>query len=325
MSETMATICCFFVALISFYILLPYAKKTVIGLISDYRILVRIKKLPSSQEYYEDDSDDVSSESIGLSQKGSVVGDSALFNYIAQMNSGLIEEMQELLLKAGMRQRNAMEEFMKSKFNAAIAIFFISFLIFSTNDWDIPLAMAFGLSLIASIYGCHKLTNMNLEMIAEKRREAIEHGVPDLIDLLVICSESGLDLNGSIKRIARELRTSNPILADEMSLTAIELEMIPDSRQVFINLENRTNSLQIKTLSKTLSQSIEYGSSLSTSLRDLAVESRQKRMLDAEAAAAQAPTLLTLPMMFFIMPCLFIVMLGPVVAGMIRSFSGGGS
>jgi tight adherence protein C len=112
-------------------------------------------------------------------------------------------------------------------------------------------------------------------------------------------------------------------LADEMSLTAIELEMIPDSRQVFTNLENRTDSLQIKTLSKTLSQSIEYGSSLSVSLRDLAVESRQKRMLDAEAAAAQAPTLLTLPMMFFIMPCLFIVMLGPVIVGMIRSFSGG--
>jgi tight adherence protein C len=101
--------------------------------------------------------------------------------------------------------------------------------------------------------------------------------------------------------------------------------MIPDHRQVFQNLENRTDCLQIRTLSKTFSQSIEYGSSLAVSLRDLAIESRQKRMLDAEARAAQAPTLLTLPMMFFIMPCLFIVMLGPVITGMIRSFSGGGS
>jgi tight adherence protein C len=144
------------------------------------------------------------------------------------------------------------------------------------------------------------------------------------VDLLVICSESGLDLNRSIRRIARELRTSNPTLADELSLTSIELEMIPDHRQVFQNLEDRTNCMEIKTLSKTLSQSIEYGSSLSTTLRDLAVESRQKRMLNAEAKAAQAPTLLTLPMMFFIMPCLFIVMLGPVIIGMMKSFNGGG-
>lgn len=324
MSENIITIACFFVSLSVFYIVLPYARQWIVKLISEYRILVRIKKLPSSKEYYADDDDEDASESIGLSSKGSVVGDSALFNYIAQLNSGLIEEMQELLLKAGMRQRNALEEFMKSKFNAIIALFFISFITLATNDWDIPVLFALFFSLIVGIYGGHKLTNMNLEMLAERRREAIEHGVPDLVDLLVICSESGLDLNGSIKRIARELRTSNPILADEMSLTAIEMEMIPDSKQVFTNLENRTDSLQIKTLSKTLSQSIEYGSSLSVSLRDLAVESRQKRMLDAEAAAAQAPTLLTLPMMFFIMPCLFIVMLGPVIVGMIRSFSGGG-
>jgi tight adherence protein C len=119
------------------------------------------------------------------------------------------------------------------------------------------------------------------------------------------------------------MRTSNPVMADELSLTAIELEMIPDHRQVFENLENRTNCLPIKTLSKTFSQSIEYGSSLAVSLRDLAVESRHKRMLDAEARAAQAPTLLTLPMMFFIMPCLFIVMLGPTIVGMIKAFSGG--
>ena len=324
MSENIITIACFFVSLSVFYIVLPYARQWIIKLISEYRILVRIKKLPSSKEYYADDDDEDASESIGLSSKGSVVGDSALFNYIAQLNSGLIEEMQELLLKAGMRQRNALEEFMKSKFNAIIALFFISFITLATNDWDIPVIAALFISVVVGVYGGHKLTNMNLEMLAERRREAIEHGVPDLVDLLVICSESGLDLNGSIKRIARELRTSNPILADEMSLTAIEMEMIPDSKQVFTNLENRTDSLQIKTLSKTLSQSIEYGSSLSVSLRDLAVESRQKRMLDAEAAAAQAPTLLTLPMMFFIMPCLFIVMLGPVIVGMIRSFSGGG-
>jgi tight adherence protein C len=275
----------------------------------------------SSGNKYDEEDDD---ENIGLTNQGPAFGANTLFNFIAEKNKGLVEEMQQMLLRAGIRQRNALEEFMKSKFIAGIALFFIIFLILSTNDIDIPLEISFLLSLILGVIGGHKLTNMNLEMLCTRRKDAIENGVPDLVDLMVICTESGLDLNGSIRRIARELRTSNPILADELSLTAIELEMIPDHRQVFENLENRTDCLEIKTISKTLSQSIEYGSSLSTSLRDLAVESRQKRMLNAEARAAQAPTLLTLPMMFFIMPCLFIVMLGPVIIGMMKSFSSGG-
>jgi tight adherence protein C len=210
---------------------------------------------------------------------------------------------------------------MKSKFISCIALFFILFLVLATNDFGISILLSIFISLVVGIIGGHKLTNINIEMLATKRKESIENGIPDLIDLLVICTESGLDLNKAIRRIAKEMRTSNPVLSDELSLTAIELEMIPDHKQVFTNLENRTDCLAIKTLSKTFSQSIEYGSSLADSLRDLAVESRQKRMLEAEARAAQAPTLLTLPMMFFIMPCLFIVMLGPVIIGMINSFS----
>jgi tight adherence protein C len=267
---------------------------------------------------------DMEEEDVGLSAKGPQFGTNSFFSFIAEKNKGLIEEMQQLLQKAGMRQKNALEEFMKSKVIASIALFFIVLLYLITDmSDDIPLGISPLIALTVGVIGGHKLTNMNIQMIADKRLTAIENGVPDLVDLMVICSESGLDLNRSIRRIARELRTSNPILADELSLTSIELEMIPDHRQVFQNLEDRTDCLEIRTFAKTLSQSIEYGSPLSVSLRDLAVESRQKRMLNAEAKAAQAPTLLTLPMMFFIMPCLFIVMLGPVIVGMIKSFSGG--
>jgi tight adherence protein C len=320
----MDSILLFLVAAISFYVAFPYAQGFIVRAISDYRVFMRIKRIvnPAASGFDDDDKD---IESIGLGKKGPAFGSNELFNRIAELDKDMIEEMQHLLLKAGMRQENAMEEFMKSKFVATIALFFILFLVLTTNDFGIPFWGCFPLSAILAIFGGHRLTNMNLEMLANKRLESLEHGLPDLIDLLVICTESGLDLNRSIRRIAREMRTSNPILADELSLTSIELEMIPDHKQVFENLEKRTDCLQIKTLSKTLSQSIEYGSSLAVSLRDLAVESRQKRMLDAEARAAQAPTLLTLPMMFFIMPCLFIVMLGPVIVGMIKSFSGSGA
>ena len=318
------SIICFIVAFLSFVLLLPIVKATVFKFMTEYRMLSRIKRVKSKDAAGDDFGDEeAEDESIGLSQKGSDFGGVALFQWIAASNQDMIEEMKVLLDKAGIRQGNALDEFMKSKAVAALALTMIVFLILGTNDWGIPFLACIPLSLVIGVVGGHKLTNMNMEMLANKRKDAIEHGIPDLVDLLVICAESGLDLNRSIRRIAREMRTSNPTMADELSLTSIELEMIPDHRQVFENFEKRTDSLAIKTLSKTLSQSIEYGSSLAVTLRDLAVESRQKRMLDAEARAAQAPTLLTLPMMFFIMPCLFIVMLGPVIVGMVKSFTGG--
>ena len=298
----------------------PYANVWAHKIISNIRVATRIKKVGIQASEVET-SFDKEDENIGLSKKGPMFGENRLFNLIGERYPELIENMKALLLKAGMRQENAMEEFMQSKFVSGLSIFLIVFLVLGTNDFNIPPYLAVIIGLFSGILGGHKLTDLNYEMLANKRKEAIDKGVPDLVDLLVICTESGLDLNKSIRRIAREMRTSNPILADELSLTSIELEMIPDHRQVFTNLENRTDCLEIKTISKTLSQALEYGSSLSASLKELAVESREKRMLTAEGKAAQAPTLLTLPMMFFIMPCLFIVMLGPLIIGMINSFT----
>lgn len=319
MNTTLIDIISYVIAFSVLIYIKPYASRLSISFISDYKLKTRIKRIMNKTigDSFDDDDED---ESIGLNKKGPTFGSNAIFNYIAEKNQKLIEDMQVLLLKAGRRNENALEEFMRSKFLYGIVIFIIILLTLLTSKTGLPTWSCFPISLIVGFLGGNRLTDMSLESIANKRMESIERGVPDLVDLLVICTESGLDLNRSIRRIARELRTSNSVLADELSLTSIEMEMIPDHRQVFKNLEERTNSLQIKVISKTLSQSIEYGSSLAVSLRDLAVESRQRRMILAETRAAQAPTLLTLPMMFFIMPCLFIVMLGPVIISMIKSF-----
>ena len=298
----------------------PYADKWSYKFMSSVRVATRIKKVGVQAAEVEGDIEE-EDESIGLSKKGPMFGENKLFNFIGERYPDFIENMNDLLLRAGIRQDNAMEEFMKSKFLYGMSIFVMILLILISNDYDLPFHLVVILGIIGGVMGGHKLTDLNYEIMANKRKDAIDKGVPDLVDLLVICTESGLDLNRSIRRIAREMRTSNPVLADELSLTSIELEMIPDHRQVFTNLENRTDCLEIKTISKTLSQALEYGSSLSNSLRDLAIESREKRMLEAEGKAAQAPTLLTLPMMFFIMPCLFIVMLGPAIVGMLNSFT----
>ena len=308
----------FFTAIVTLLLIREFSKRLAVRIISSYRLKKRIKRaIERDNSSYEVESND---ETIGLNKKGPIF-ESKVLTFIAEKNEKLINEMRDLLQQAGIRKDDALEEFMKSKMISSIAIFVILFLILTTHDYNIPFEMTCLVSLILGVLGGHKLTDLNIQLLASKRRDAIEHGVPDLVDLLVICTESGLDLTSSIRRIAREMKTSNPILADELSLTSIELEMIPDHRVSFENLENRTNSLQIKTICTTLSQSIEYGSSLSVSLRDLATESRQRRMLEAEAKAAKSPTLLTLPMMFFILPCLFIVMLGPVIIGVINSFS----
>ena len=299
----------------------PYADVWAYKIMSSIRVATRIRRVGVQASEVEGAFGDEEDESIGLSKKGPMFGENKLFNFIGERYPELIENMKALLLKAGVRHESAMEEFMTAKFTSGLAIFIMVLLLLGTNDFDIPFYLTCLMGVLGGVLGGHKLTDLNYEMMASRRKEAIDKGVPDMVDLLVICTESGLDLTKSIRRIAREMRTSNPVLADELSLTSIELEMIPDHRQVFTNLENRTDCLEIKTISKTLSQALEYGSSLSTSLKDLAVESREKRMLEAEGKAAQAPTLLTLPMMFFIMPCLFIVMLGPVIIGMIDSFS----
>jgi tight adherence protein C len=313
---------CYFVAVFTMILAIPYSKQLFFRVLSDYIVSARVKRASFGEAKIEEVED---TESIGLSQKGPMFSNS-FFNRIGKINNGqIVEDMRELLQKAGLRQIDALEQFMRQKVFVCVLSAIIISIVFVIYELPFPIWVNIPLSLVLGVMCGHKLTNMSLESSAKKRREAIDNGVPDLIDLLVICSESGLDLNRSIRRIAREMRTSNFVLADELSLISIELEMIPDHKMVFQNFENRTDSPQIKTLSKTLSQSIEYGSSLAVTLRDLAVESRQKRMLEAEARAAQAPTLLTLPMMFFILPCLFIVMLGPVIVGMMSQFSGGSS
>ncbi len=299
----------------------PYADVWSNKIMSSIKVATRIKRVGVQASAVDTDFEEMENENIGLNKKGPIFGDNAFFNFIAERDPELIENMKALLLKAGIRQDNALEEFMRSKFVAGVSVFMITYLLLLSNEIELPSYILLGVSALLGGFGGHKLTDLNYEMIAKKRKDDIDKGVPDLVDLLVICTESGLDLTKSIRRIAREMRTSNPVLADELSLTSIELEMIPDHRQVFTNLENRTDCLEIKTISKTLSQALEYGSSLSSSLKELALESREKRMLTAEGKAAQAPTLLTLPMMFFIMPCLFIVMLGPVIIGMINSFT----
>src|SRR5208282_4666127 len=160
-----------------------------------------------------------------------------------------------------------------------------------------------------------------LRNAADKRAKQLQLALPDGLDLMVICAEAGLSLDATLIRVSRELAISWPEIAEEFAITAAELTFLPDRRLAFENLNNRTDSEAIRAVVNTLQQTAKFGTPLAQSLRILANDSRAARMTRAEEKAARLPALLTVPMILFILPTLFIVLLGPAALGIIATFA----
>ena len=135
--------------------------------------------------------------------------------------------------------------------------------------------------------------------------------MPDALDLLVICAEAGLTVDAAFNRVARELGKAYPELGDEFALTSIELGFLTDRRMAFENLANRINLDAIRGVVTTMIQTEKYGTPLASALRVLSAEFRNERMMRAEEKAARLPAIMTIPLILFILPVLFIVILGP--------------
>jgi tight adherence protein C len=147
--------------------------------------------------------------------------------------------------------------------------------------------------------------------VKTKRVDALRKSLPDALDLLVVCAEAGLTLDSALNRVAKELGGASPELADELALTAIELGFLPERRQALINLSERVDLASLRGVVTTLIQSEKYGTPLATSLRVLSAEFRNERLMRAEEKAARLPAILTIPLIVFIMPALFVVLMGP--------------
>ncbi|NQU70529.1 MAG: type II secretion system F family protein, partial [Rhodospirillales bacterium] len=168
------------------------------------------------------------------------------------------------------------------------------------------------IALFAVVIGAYA-PDVFVNNAATKRKKELTKGLPDSLDLLVICAEAGQSLDAALTRIAVEMNISCPEIADEIRLTALELGLLPDRRQALINLDNRTNVPGIRGVVNTLNQTEKYGTPLAQSLRVLAAEFRSDRMMKAETKAAKLPAVMTVPMIIFILPPLFIVLIGPAI------------
>ena len=160
-----------------------------------------------------------------------------------------------------------------------------------------------------------------IKNLIKRRAHQMELGLPDALDLLVICAEAGLSLDASLVRVSRELEMTWPELSEEFGITAAELTYLPDRKLAFDNLNARTNMGSIRGVVNTLVQTAKFGTPLAQSLRILAAEFREARITRAEEKAARLPAMLTVPMILFILPTLFIVLLGPAVLSIIDTFS----
>ena len=175
-------------------------------------------------------------------------------------------------------------------------------------DWSaFKKVMAFA----AAIGLGYKGPELYLGNIIGKRTKAIRKGLPDALDLLVICAEAGLTVDAAFNRVARELGRAYPELGDEFALTSIELSFLHERRHAFENLAFRVNLDSVKGVVTTMIQTERYGTPLASALRVLSAEFRNERMMRAEEKAARLPAIMTVPLILFILPTLFVVILGP--------------
>jgi tight adherence protein C len=177
--------------------------------------------------------------------------------------------------------------------------------------------------IAGSLIGSYKAPDIFLSNKIAKRSKEIQKGLPDALDLLVICAEAGLTVDASFHRVARELGKAYPELGDEFALTAIELGFLSERRQAFENLANRVKLDAVKGVVTTMIQTEKYGTPLASALRVLSAEFRNERMMRAEEKAARLPAIMTVPLILFILPVLFIVILGPAACAISDNFLGG--
>ena len=217
-----------------------------------------------------------------------------------------------LLTQAGWRTPDATTVFLTLRLASPLALGALAYLTAPAVLHDSAQKFSLLFIAVATLAGAY-LPTLMLKNTVARRYAKITRGLPDALDLFVICAEAGLSLDAAMTRVGREIGGSCAELADELGLTAIELGFLPNRRDALLNLSKRVDLASVRGLVNTLVQTEKYGTPLAQALRVLAAEFRDTRMMKAEEKAARLPATLTVPMILFILPPLFIVLIGPAI------------
>jgi tight adherence protein C len=235
---------------------------------------------------------------------------------------GTVEQQRllKMLVAAGIKGHGSLATFVAMKvcgavFFLALAWLLLEFRHLFAHSMLMRLALLGGGVLLG-----WRLPEFILNRIIKRRRLRLEQGMPDALDLLVVCSEAGLSLNQAIAEVSVQLRLSNKDVADEFAATSGEMRVLPDFGQALDNLVERTGLQELRSLIATLKQSLKFGTALAESLRMIAAEMRAARQARIEERAARLPVLLAIPMMMFILPCLLMIVGTPVALRIMDAF-----
>ncbi len=233
-----------------------------------------------------------------------------------------LEAIQQKLAQAGIRKKELGVAVIFARMVLPVVLGGIAaFMIYGINYFPTWGGMKKLMGFAFAVGAGYKGPEIYIQNIISKRTDAIRKGLPDALDLLVICAEAGLTVDAAFNRVARELGRAYPELGDEFALTAIELSFLSERRQAFENLAYRVNLDAVKGVTTTMVQTERYGTPLASALRVLSAEFRNERMMRAEEKAARLPAIMTVPLILFILPVLFIVILGPAACSIADAFS----
>jgi tight adherence protein C len=233
-----------------------------------------------------------------------------------------VDQLQKKLINAGYRSKDAIIVFAFAKLvmpfiGLGLGLFLgkidwsRAFTVDQASNWLIVLGVAY--------FGA-RLPEIMVANAKAKRYAALRKGLPDALDLMMICAEAGLSLSAALDRVSRELSRVSPELAEEFGLTSVELGFLPDRATALKHLYERANLPEIRGFVNVIAQTEKYGTPIAQALRVLSKEFRGQRMLRAEQKAARLPAMMTVPMIVFILPTLFIVVMAPAVISIMDNF-----
>jgi tight adherence protein C len=223
------------------------------------------------------------------------------------------EGTQEKLQQAGMRGPTPLMVFNFFRFVMPFVLFALGLLYFyviGTFHWSAMMKLA---AAVATALAGYYLPDLFISNAISRRQQSIMAAFPDALDLLLICVESGMSVEAGFQKVAGEIGHASAELAEEFALTTAELSYLPDRRQAFENLAKRCGHPGVKAVATALNQAERYGTPLGQALRTCAQENREMRTVEAEKRAAALPAKLTVPMILFFLPVLFVVIMGPAV------------
>jgi tight adherence protein C len=235
-----------------------------------------------------------------------------LLSQFKMLQDDQVKKTQQRLMQAGIRTKDLAFFIIFARFVLPVVLGIVAvIMIYALNHWPEWGWFRRYATVAAILVGSYKAPDIWLKNKVNKRSKAIQKGLPDALDLLVICAEAGLTVDAAFNRVSKELGKAYPELGDEFGLTAIELGFLNERRSAFENLANRVDLEAVRGVVTTMIQTEKYGTPLASALRVLSAEFRNQRMMRAEEKAARLPAIMTIPLILFILPTLFVVILGP--------------